>query len=254
MTREEERPLVEAIAHAGQRIRTRLCRTGMAGKWHLGKARDVLRDPALMELHVWSLTQEEAAAYLAALPLLVQQTEAQDARCAKLWAAREAQPDLAEYEREQARLIEQFFQFRYPVRSYERVVRQEPKPLLDDVRRALAQPSLPPDQVRGMETYLRMRLREYVDLEEANLQDLQTLDQLRAELIAGHEELALTVSGRYAAKEWPDALFFARCGLYKAAESYEPSSNYRFGTYAVWWMRSAIVNKRTWGLTKETLG
>src|SRR5262249_55660793 len=159
----------------------RLCRTGMAARWHLGKARDILRDPALLEQHVWHLKPEEAAAYLAALPQLVKQTAKQNTHCVKLWGMRESQPDLAEYEREQDRLIELLFQFQYPYRAYERLVRQEAKPLLDSVRRALAESSLPPNQLRGMETHLRMRLQEYVDLEDANVQDIQTLDRLRAE-------------------------------------------------------------------------
>jgi hypothetical protein len=253
MTREEERSVGEGIEQAWQRIRPRLCRTGMAARWHLGKARDVLRDPALLERHVLHLQPEGTAAYLAALPRLVKQTAKQNTRCAKLWGARDEQPDLAEYEREQDRLIELFFRFQYPYRAYERLVRQETKPLLDDVRRTLAEPSPPPTKVRGLETYLRMRLQEYVDLEDANVQDLQTLDRLRAELVAAHEEFAWKVAARYGARE-RDALFFARCGLHKAAESYLPSRGYRFGTYAVWWMRAAIVNKRTWGLTKEALG
>jgi hypothetical protein len=253
MTREEERSVGEGSEQAWQRIRLRLCRTGMAARWHLGKARDVLRDPALLERHVGRLKPEEATAYLAALPQLVKQTAKQNTRCARLWAEREAQPDLADSEREQERLIELFFQFQYPYPAYERIVRQEAKPFLDSVRRALAEPSLPPNQLRGMETHLRMRLQEYVDLEDANVQDIQTLDRLRAELVTGHEEFARTVAERYGAQE-PDALFFARCGLHKAAESYQPSRGYRFGTYAVWWMRAAIANKRTWGLTKEALG
>ena len=81
----------------------------------------------------------------------------------------------------------------------------------------------------------------------------QVLNRLRAELIAGHEEFAREVAERYGAKE-PDALFFSRCGLHKAAEWYQASGGYRFATYAVWWMRHAIVSKRTWERTKGALG
>jgi hypothetical protein len=252
MTREEERRLGKEIEQAWQRLRLRVCRTGMAARYHLGKARDVLRDHALLERHVWQLEPEEASAYLVALPRLVQQTKKQNSRCARLWAAREKHLDLAKFEREQARLIELFLQFRYPYRTYERLVRQEAKPLLDNVRRALAEPSLPPNQRRGMETHLRMSLQEFVNLEDANLQDLQTVDRLRAQLVGGHEKLARKVAAQHDAGE-PNALFFARCGLHKAAEWYQASRGYRFGKYALWWMQEAIAKKRTWGLTKEAL-
>jgi DNA-directed RNA polymerase sigma subunit (sigma70/sigma32) len=251
MTREEERLLGEGIEQAWRRIRGRMCRFGMATRWHLGKARDILRDNSCLEKHVLHLKPEEVTAYLEALPQLIRAVEKQDARCAALWAARETQPDLADYRRELDRLAELFSQFQYPARDYERVVRQEPKKLLDDVRRTLAKPNPPVPEVRGLEMFLRARLQEFVDLEEEHVQDVQTLDRLRAELIAGHEEFVCTVAARYVSKE-PDALFYARCGLAKAAESYEVSRGYRFATYAIWWIRAAIENKRTWGRTKDS--
>jgi DNA-directed RNA polymerase sigma subunit (sigma70/sigma32) len=251
MTREEERLLGQGIEQAWQRIRGRMCRLGMATRWHLGKARDILRDNSCLEKHVLHLEPEETSAYLEALPQLVKQVKKQDARCAALWAARETHPDLADYQREQGTLADLFLRFQYPDRAYERVVRQEPKKLLDDVRRTLAKPNPPLPEVRGLETFLRVRLQEFVDLEEENTRDGQTLDRLRAELIAGHEDFVRTVAARYGAKV-PDALFYARCGLAKAAESYPVSRGYRFGTYAIWWIRAAIDNKRTWGRTKDS--
>jgi hypothetical protein len=52
MTRDEERSVDAAIEEAWNRIRRRVCRTGMAAAWHLGKARAMLGDPALLERHV----------------------------------------------------------------------------------------------------------------------------------------------------------------------------------------------------------
>jgi hypothetical protein len=251
MTREEEIAVGQAIEQAWQRIRQRLCRPGMAAEWHLGKARDILRDPALVERHVLYLKKEDQPGYLAALPQLVQQTEEQDERCARLWFERDALPDPAEFERQQARLIELFYRYAYPFSKYERLVRQEAKPILTDVRQALADPSTPRQKLRGLETYVRMLLPDYVNLEYANVQELGTLDRLRAELVAGHEELARQVVAKYGSGV-PDALHFARSGLRYAATLYQVSRGYRFGTYAAWWMRSAIVKKRTWGRSQAT--
>jgi DNA-directed RNA polymerase sigma subunit (sigma70/sigma32) len=253
MTREDEQRLGEGIEQAWQRIRLRVCQLGMAATWHLGKAREVLRDPARLKRHVLLLKPEEAAIYLAALPQLVQRTEEQDARCTDLWARRATLSARAEFDGKQARLIELFLRFQYPHHAYERLVRQDEKPLLDDVRRALAQAVPSAEQVSALEMRLRMGLLEYVALETAHADDLRTLDQLRAELVAAHEDLARSVAEQYAGTE-PDALFFARCGLRRAAEYYEVSRGYRFAPYAIWWIRQAIAARNSYGRKKESLG
>jgi hypothetical protein len=227
------------------RIRQAVCRVGMASRWHIGKATDILHDHGLLERYVVPLEDDEAAQYLASLPERIEQARQQDARCARLWASRHVQADLTGYAEEQRRLEGLLSQFQFPLRSYERLVRQERKPLLEQATRLLAEGRGETSEALALEAMFRMTLQQFVDLERGIAAELCVLDEARAELVAAHEawarEKALSCAGSD-----PEAPVYAARGLRKAAEYFEYRRGYRFATYARHWIERAIRDKRTW--------
>jgi hypothetical protein len=223
---------------------------GMAGRWHVGRARDIVRDPDSLERHVEPFEREnQSSEYQKSLPGLIDQTRSQDARCAKLWHSRPTGPlgSMLAYYRERDRLADLFLRFRFRLLSYERLVRQPQKPVLQQARQLLAESSERGPAARRLESLLRLPLQGFVDLQEEIARELQLLDGLRAEVVAAHREYAekraLSIAGRD-----PDAVRYAVCGLRKAAEYYTHRSGYKFWSYAQYWVERAVREKKTWGI------
>ena len=83
MTREVEVRTGIRIDAALDRVRSKISSMGMAGKWHLGKASDVLQSVELLRRDVQSLGEHEEAKYLDHLPCLIAETREQNWRCAE---------------------------------------------------------------------------------------------------------------------------------------------------------------------------
>lgn len=243
-----EEQLWKSIELTQRRIRERVFRMGMAGRFHIGKGTDILRDLELIDRYVMQFDDEiHAAEYLSALPDLIEQTAYQDSRCAELWDSR-ASHGSGDYPQEQAKLAELLLKFKYTLRSYERLVRQPDKPFLRRAVQLLAKGTEAGSDVYKLESLLRLTLREFVNLEEATADDLPLLDELRAEIVSAHEGFARTMAETIAGPE-PEAARYAICGLSKAAENYSDRRGYRFRTYAEFWIETAVREKKTWGLS-----
>jgi hypothetical protein len=243
-----ERRLCQQMEEAQQRIRQAVCRVGMAAGWHVAKASDIVRDPGALDLHVVPLGEAAAAAYLGSLPGLIKRVRSQDRKCAKRWHSRAETADLTAFEREQGKLAELLLQFRFRFRTYERLVRQpqNQKWILLRANELLGGEAGRVQEVRGLESMLRLTLLEFVKLEEAIAEDLRILDEKRGELVAAHAEFARKKAETLAPSD-PDAVSYALGGLRKAADHYDYRRGYRFSTYAQWWIKKAVRDKKTWG-------
>src|ERR1019366_4558225 len=99
------------------------------------------------------------------------------------------------------------------------------------------------------ESTLRMTEQEFADLQSKIDADLQILDKARAELVAGHDDLIVKLvqkSVEKSAESAEEISAYARSGLAKAAENFDVRQGHRFATYAQWWIKTAIKEKKSW--------
>ena len=237
------------IEQAQERIRDAVFRMGMAARLHVGKAFGLLDKPDPFESNSLVIPfddDDQAAAYLADLPELNKRTRAEDIRCASLWEPGGLWFDEDEYAREQDKLAGLFLKFRFTLRSYERLVRQPDKPLLDQARQ-LSEEVGSSEEIDRLESLLRLRLRDFIALEDAIADELRRIDAVRAELVASFGDFARRMAETIAGSD-PEAIRFANCGVIKAAEYYDPRRGYTFESYAEFWVEKAIHDQKTWGL------
>jgi DNA-directed RNA polymerase sigma subunit (sigma70/sigma32) len=229
----EEQRLGKMIVAAQERVRQCMCRTGAAAHWHLTKAAGVVRKPKLLERVAPHLEEEAAKQYLGALPGWIEQTRQQDAKCAELWGQHRA-----DYTVQRDHLVAMLLRYDFALRSYEKFARQPVKVLAESSGDSV------PD-----ESTLRMTEQEYADLQSKIDADLQILDKARAELVAGHDDLIVKLvqkSVEKSAESAEDVTAYARSGLAKAAENFDVRQGHRFATYAQWWIKTAIKEKKSW--------
>jgi DNA-directed RNA polymerase sigma subunit (sigma70/sigma32) len=69
------------------------------------------------------------------------------------------------------------------------------------------------------------------------------VDRLRARLAEVNLRLAVSVARKYHGRGLPlcDLIMESNVGLLRAIDAYDYRKGVRFSTYAVWWMRKAIV-------------
>jgi RNA polymerase sigma-32 factor len=109
------------------------------------------------------------------------------------------------------------------------------------------------------EGYVRA-IRQYRLLEKEEEQQLarrcRKLGEQKAAdaLITSHLRLAATVARRYEryGLPLPDIIAEANLGLVLAASRFEPGHGARFSTYALWWIKAAILDYvlRSWSIVK----
>jgi DNA-directed RNA polymerase sigma subunit (sigma70/sigma32) len=229
----DETRLGKMIIAAQERVRQCMCRTGAAAQWHLTKAAGVVRKPKLLERIAPHLEGEPAQVYLAALPGWIEQTTQQDAKCAELWAQHRS-----DYPVQRDHLVAMLLRYDFALRSYEKFARQPVKVLAESNGESV------PD-----ESTLRMTEQEFADLQSKIDADLQILDKARAELVAGHDDLIVKLvqkSVEKSAESAEEISAYARSGLAKAAENFDVRQGHRFATYAQWWIKTAIKEKKSW--------
>ena len=98
---------------------------------------------------------------------------------------------------------------------------------------------------------LRVYLREIARIPRLTREEEQALgrwiragdEQAKARLVEANLRLVVQVARRYANRglPLPDLIEEGNLGLLRAVEKYEPERGTRFSTYAVWWIRQAIV-------------
>lgn len=74
-------------------------------------------------------------------------------------------------------------------------------------------------------------------------------DEAHRRLIVSNLRLVVQVATRYAHPNIPliDLIQEGNIGLMHAVERYDPEKDYRFSTYAVWWIRRSILRALTYG-------
>jgi hypothetical protein len=235
----EEQRLGKSIVAAQERIRQCVCKTGTAAAWHLEKAENVARRPKLLERVAPHLEGEEAKQYLAALPGWIEQTKQQEATCSSIWEKRRA-----DYPAQREHMVAILMRYDFALRIYEKLVRQPSLELGETATNAPIRCDMPYD-----EATLRMSEQEYSEVQQQIEKDLQLLDKARAELVAGNDDLVIKLVQKTIEKSTESAeeiTPFARSGLAKAAENFDVRQGHRFATYAQWWIKTAIKEKKIW--------
>jgi hypothetical protein len=225
------------------RIQSQVSLMGMAGKWHLGKASDVLKNPSLLERDVDLRGGPPEADYLEQLPSLIAQAAAQDGRCAECWNT-VARPDGEDqYALERDQLVRLFQRFRIRPKLYERLVRQPDKPILRRALRLLSEGKERTAEATAVERAVRMRLQDYVRLEEGFAPEIRDLDEARYELFAAHQALAFDMA-RSQMESDESTISSALDGLRRAAAWYDYKRGFNFEQYAQHWIQAAIDKRR----------
>jgi hypothetical protein len=246
MDRSSEDRAWRSIEAAQRRIRGRVFRTGMAGRYHIRKGTDIVEDPGLVERYVEPFDGgRERQAYLEELPRLIERTVKQDERCAESWESTSSQHDRDGYDREVAKLAELLLRFRFKVRSYEILVRQPNKPLLEQATRLLADGAERGREIDELESLVRLTLRQFVEIEQAIANDLRFMDGVRAEIVSAQEAWARKLAKSIDEAD-PDAPRYALGALAKAVQAYTHQRGYRFRTYAEHWIETSVREKKTW--------
>jgi DNA-directed RNA polymerase sigma subunit (sigma70/sigma32) len=229
----EETRIGKIIAAAQERVRQCVCRTGPAVAWHLAKAAAVVRKPKLLQRIAPHLEGEAAKEYLALLPGWIEQTQQQEAKCSQSWE--QQRPDFAV---QRDHLLAMLLRYDFSLRTYEKFARQAVKVLAE-----------PDGEAVNEEIANRMTEEDCANLQSRIDADLQILDKARAELVAGHDDLVAKLVQK-SIEKLPEPIDeitgYARCALAKAAENFDVRLGQRFATYAQWWIKTAITEKKTW--------
>ena len=130
MDRELEIRIGNRIDAALSRIRSKMHLLGMAGRWHVGKSSEVLKNPDQLKRYVAPLKEHDEAKYLDQLPALIEETSRQDLRCTECWFANSEPEQKSRYLAERDKLVRLFSHFQFRAKLYERLARQQVKPLL----------------------------------------------------------------------------------------------------------------------------
>jgi DNA-directed RNA polymerase sigma subunit (sigma70/sigma32) len=237
MKTSEEQRLGKLMIAAQERVRQSMFKTGPAAQWHIERAAKIVLKPKLLERFVPHLEGEAAQQYLSALGGWIAQTTQQDAKCAEVWNKRRA-----DYPTQRDHLLAMLLRYDFTLRSYEKLARQmtlEPVAAGRSSRRESGHD----------ESAMRMTEEEFGELQGKIDADLEILDRTRAELVAGHEDLVLKLvqkSSEKADEPIEEITGYARGALEKAAENFDVRQGRRFATYAQWWIKTAIKEKKTW--------
>ena len=233
-----EHALGDSLEDARRRIRHFIFQIGMAPEWHLERAYEILQDDTLLSEYVVpdNLNDEEASKYLDDLGTLVEETRKQDEICANRWTV--GRNDSFGYREQQRKLESLLLNFRFELRWYEQLAREQEKPALGHAIQLLRDSKQDAEQHRSMELELRLSLREYVQLEKSIAEELLRLDDLKAQLVASHSEFAKKlIHADYGTD--PDVIYHAMYGLRMAANRFDFRRGYRFAVYAQHWIEAA---------------
>lgn len=87
------------------------------------------------------------------------------------------------------------------------------------------------------------RLAQIDDLLKSDI-DLKTRKMLNQELIEGNLRFVISVAKKYQTKnvDIMDLISEGNIGLIKATEKYNPNSQFKFISYAVWWIKQSIIS------------
>jgi DNA-directed RNA polymerase sigma subunit (sigma70/sigma32) len=243
MSRELEVRIGVRIDAALDRIRSKVCLFGLAGKLHIGKASDLLQSPDRLEEYVELLNEDEEAKYLEQLPALIAEAKEQDRACAECWETGLEAEQENDYLLKRECLVRLLLRFQFRPKQYERLVRQADKPFLRDAIEYLNAGQERTPAAIVLERIVRMRLRDFVTLEESIADECRNLDEAREELCTAHQELALRVAWSQPHSD-ESTVSSALVGLRRAARWYDYKRGYSFEEYAQHWVQEAIDKRR----------
>ena len=214
-------------------IQLSVYKTGRAGKYHAGKARDLIGD---LESVTLKTTAVDPQVYQQCLPILVQQINEIDESLEHAWhMSRTRDENYLELENEISSL---FDAVSLRPRIYERLVRQSEKPL---IKQAIRCSKLSRDHKERLafEDLLRMRVDEFLDLENGIAARLTTIDELRDGFAAQFHEFATDCASNYGDGS-SMAHAGAKIGLRWAVNCYDERNGHEFTDYSTFWIKREL--------------
>ena len=205
----------------------------------IGTSSDLVKSPDLLERYVELLGGHGGANYLTRLPALIAEAKEQDGGCAECWGSERE----SYYRVELDKLISVFQRFHFRPKVYERLIRQPDKPLLRDAVLFMNTGQQNSPEAIELERIVRMRLRDFVLLEEQLSDSCRELDEAREELCATYEQLALRI-GHAQTHSDESTIASALVGLRRATAWYDYKRGFSFEEYAQHWIQEAIDKRR----------
>lgn len=183
MTTDSESPFAEIRSYV-RAIQLAVYENGLSGRYHTGKAKDLVGNSEKSEMLTTATDQQE---YQRQLPALVERIEALDALSMQTWLA--SRKRNAQFLDIQKQLIEAYDSVQLLPRNYERLVRQSEKPLVAKAKRSIG---LPPDHgIRlSVEDHVRMPVGDYLRQESEIDNSLAKIDRLRDSFAVRYTDFA----------------------------------------------------------------
>lgn len=95
----------------------------------------------------------------------------------------------------------------------------------------------------AIERIVRMRLCEFVSLEDSYADDFRLIDRAREQLFEAHRSFAVNIAESEPGAD-QSTTASALIGLRRAIGYYDYTSGFTFAEYARWWIEEAIEKRR----------
>ena len=227
MTTEQHAIILQRIRDCVRDVQLAVYSTGQAARYHVGKARDMVRDPKKLAV-LADVT--DTSAHQRLLRDLIDQIEAMDLQADDAWV-NEDHDALA---KARAALSDLYDKVGLRPSAYERLVRQFETPRLNEARRACALSSDDPLR-RRLERLLRMSAEDFVQLVGRIAERMNQIDSDRDAFARDHRQFAETYV-RSLGRDDRISLAAAFLATRRAVNYFDDRRGYKFTDYATSWI------------------
>lgn len=220
-------------------IRANLFLPGMAGRYHIKIAYDALEEQKRFDEDIEYLNPDEAEKFREELISLIDKVADLDDDCQIFWDSIKSKEDIVKFENERKKLIHLFPKFRLCLSKYERLSRLNEKNVLQKAIQSVKNGSEKSEEAKKLESNLRLKLKDFIKLEQEISLDLNKIDELRERLCSYYKSLAIAIAESRNNLD-SDVTESAILGLKTAAEFYDFRRGYSFPAYAQHWIKMMI--------------
>ena len=200
-------------------------RNGMAGRYHAGKAQNMIDAP---EKILVQTTVTDTKTYMAMLPSLAEDIIQRDTELRSLWE--EGKRDSENYQTKCTEMYDAYDRLQLTSLTYERLLRQSDKPIIEDARNACRLHKQDTKR-KHLERQFRLDINEYIEIENHISATLGRIDDLREEFANSYKEFSDTY-----VREISDgskmAMAAGQIGIRHATRFFHDRTDYQFEAYA----------------------